>query len=347
MRYYNIIITNPANNNTIVRPASLQAANLPATWCSTLDGTPTGTPLSGAQNIELDIPVSIYSSPAGQAFLRIWGISLAEISQAFDLVGMNIAVYGGMGRGLPLANPAQAGCLVQGFIYQSLGNWQGTDQTLDLYIIPPIIGADNNATPPNLSLNWPANTPLAQAIDTMLATAFPAMKRSINISPALMQATPEVHIAPSLQSMARWITQRTQPILGGNYLGVEMTTKGNRIFVFDNGLAPPASVTPKVIAFQDLIGQPSWIEPRTVQFKTVMRADIGVGDFVQFDDQIQKAPLIATVAPASGFGTVLLKSRPTFRGQFQVNVMHHFGNFRAPTGDDWVTVFNAVGPLPQ
>ena len=87
-----------------------------------------GQNIQGALQVELDIPVAAMHSPdnAG-AFVKIWGVPLSMISQANNLNFKGIKVYGGFQKGLPLANPKQSGFLVRGFISQSFGNWQGTD----------------------------------------------------------------------------------------------------------------------------------------------------------------------------------------------------------------------------
>jgi hypothetical protein len=46
--------------------------------------------------------------------------------------------------------------------------------------------------------------------------------------------------------------------------------------VFDKTYQPSSIA----IQFTDLIGQPTWIEPNTMQVKTVMRADLQVGSII-------------------------------------------------------------------
>ena len=96
------------------------------TWDATGD--------SSALNVELDIPVSPGHLTVG-AFVRIWGIDRQTLLNARVFNRQSIQVFGGMQKGLPLANPNQQGLLVQGSIFPALGNWVGTDQTLDLYIV--------------------------------------------------------------------------------------------------------------------------------------------------------------------------------------------------------------------
>jgi hypothetical protein len=326
MRYYSIQITD-SNGALITRPSSVPGSG--ATYSSLLNGLT----IPGALNVELDIPVYAYATPAGQAIVRIWGISLAEISQASDFgatstgPGKNIAVYAGMQRGLPLANPAQAGLIVQGEIFQAFGNWIGVDQTLDL-ILYPATGAPDD--PKNFVVNWKAGTPLSQAIDNTLSVAFPSLKRNIQISPNLVLAHDEPGFYGSLTEFAQWVKQVSADIkVQPNYQGVDITVNQNMILVYD-GTTPS---TPKLIAFQDLIGQPTWIESPSIQFKTVMRADLAIGDFVQLPP--------AVVTTTSAAASSLLNLKAAFQGVFQITDIHHFGNYRQPDADSWVTVFTA------
>src|SRR5262249_10576948 len=102
---------------------------------------PAFPPDPGALNIEMDIQ-AVGKMPTYEAYLRIWGVGIDIIGQARNLnappggAGLPITVKGGMGKGLPLANPSQAGVLVKGTIFQAYGNWVGVNQTLDIKMIP-------------------------------------------------------------------------------------------------------------------------------------------------------------------------------------------------------------------
>ena len=52
----------------------------------------------GALDIELDIPVYASAQPGGSAIVRVWGISLQQITNAFDLNDRHIEVHGGSWR---------------------------------------------------------------------------------------------------------------------------------------------------------------------------------------------------------------------------------------------------------
>jgi hypothetical protein len=85
----------------------------------------------GALRVELHIPI-IASEINVLAFIRIWGISWKDMIDAKNLNTQTIEVWGGMKKGLPLANPAQAGKLCSGIIAQAFGNWEGVNKTLDI-----------------------------------------------------------------------------------------------------------------------------------------------------------------------------------------------------------------------
>jgi hypothetical protein len=142
MRYYNIVLANPTTGEQIL-PSSLGAkrgTNILAPNLSGQDITsllPNGQPNPGALNIELDISESPRHIPVGESYLRIWGLGLQDIGATLDLNGVNISMFAGMSKGLPLANPAQSGLIVKGSVFNSWGNWIGTDQTIDLVLGPP------------------------------------------------------------------------------------------------------------------------------------------------------------------------------------------------------------------
>ncbi len=122
MRFYTINILDPAQPTTA--PPIKQYTSL----------RPDGWTNPRALNVELDIPTYALASPSGAASIRIHGIGIQQINQAFDLNGKTVQVYGGMARGLPLANPDQRGLLLQGEITQAFGNWQGPNMSLDLIV---------------------------------------------------------------------------------------------------------------------------------------------------------------------------------------------------------------------
>lgn len=334
MRFYSIVITNPATGVILQAPASVVPT-------STYTSFANGVSLPGALNIELDVQVATFATPSAVAsYVRIWGISLREISQAMELAvrpalnrpGMSIAIYAGMQKGLPLANPAQSGLIVQGQIFQAFGNWIGVEQTLDL-ILQPDVGSPGS--PKNISLNWKAGTPLAQAIANTLATAFPGFAANIKISPNLVLSYDVNGYYQTLAQFAQLVKATSVNIIGGTaYQGVDIFLKEKAFSIYD-GTTP---TTPKTISFFDLIGQPTWIAPAVINLKCPMRADLNVGDYITLPKSI-----VTTTAAAQAS---LANLKPTFQGTFQITTLRHVGNFRQPSADSWCTVIDAAQTQP-
>lgn len=321
MRYYKIVITDPATGNVIQSPNS--AVDPASTYTSYVNGQT----LPGALNVEFDMLVAPYATPSGGAYVSVWGISLAEISRAKDLNFKNIAVYAGMQKGLPLANPALSGLIVQGQILQAFGKWLGTSMTLDL-ILAPTIGTP--LAPANIVLNWRAGTSLAQAITQTLSTAFPSLALKVSISANLVLPNDEVGFWPTLEQFAAWLKLRTiamAPVAG--YQGVDISISGLSLVVDDG----TAQKTPKNIAYQDLIGQPTWIDSPLIQFKCPLRADLSIGDLVKMPPSL----VVTTAASASS----LLNLNNAFEGTFQVSQVRQVGNYRQPAAEAWCTTVDA------
>ena len=332
MRYYDITISDP-NSGQVFQTSPTGTGFIKAAGGTTFTSWANGKNLPGALNIEFDVPITPLHVPQGQFYIRVWGIGLPMISQASNLAGMNIVMKVGMQKGLPLANPAQAGVILEGEIFQAFGNWQGVNQTLDL-----VFNAKNMEPDNGVNFNWAAGTPLKSALQQTLAQAFPGYTANFdNLTAALSQGAPEAGTYTSLTTFASYLKQRTQPMGASstgnkNYDGVWITVKSasKTIYVADN---PAKTVN---LQFQDLIGQPTWINPGQVSIKTVMRSDIDVNNLITFPQGIQ-APfaLTATIAapgtPAS--------SKTAFQGQFKIAEVHHFGNFRQPDAEAWNTTF--------
>lgn len=341
-RYYSIKITDPSSGK-VVQPQGFQGLLGDATYTSYVNGQT----LPGAWNVEVDIPEIDQATPMGFAFVRVWGISVAEIAQANDLVGKNIQVFGGMQKGLPLANPAQAGLLTSGVIFQAFGNWIGTDMTLDIIVAPcPASGSDKGGpgslvNPRNLTLNWQNGQGLSDALKQCLQTAFPGYTVNVNVSSSLVARSNQslVGAYSTLQQLAQAVRAASLSIVKtANYAGVSIVSRGTIIDVFDGSQQQSGQVS--AISFVDLIGQPTWIESPNIQFKTVMRADLKVGK------QITLPQTVTTNSSASN--SSLINQRLTFQGGFSIVSLRHIGNYRQPTADAWVTVVegapNTVAP---
>ncbi len=296
-----------------------------------------------ALNIELDIPVAPYHSPNGDAMLRIWGLSLKDLGNSFDLnpdpktgnPTTNVVINAGMAKGLPLATAAagQAGPLVVGSVFQAFGNWTGTEQTLDI-ILAPAVG--NMLSPVNYTLDWKANTTLATALQNCLQAALPKAKVTISISSRLTQTHDEPSVHGSLDELSKLVYELSKRIItDAGYPGVWISYDGVTVNVSDQ----TNPTKPKKIAFQDLIGQPTWIGPNVIQAKFVMRSDLDIQSVVTLPPGLvttSQAALTAFTGMSNPANSL------TFSGDYVVQEIHHYGNFRQPDAQSWNTTVNMI-----
>jgi hypothetical protein len=287
----------------------------------------TSAPLPGALMVEFDLPVAGLAQPWGAAMVRVWGISLQDLGQAADLNGLEVYVYGGMAKGLPLANPQQRGLLLHGQIQQAFGNWQGTDQTLDLIIMT---GGDGNQGVP-MNFLWRAGTSLSDAVKTTLKQAFPTYTATVNLSQNLVLGADEVGHYDSLIQFSQYLREISQSIIG-EYRGATVVVREQEVVVFD-GTSPTA---PRLIEFKDLIGQVTWKQSGVITFTCVMRADFSVGDYVK----LPRGQVFTTATALSQYN-----QGPIFQGVFEIDTVRHVGNSRQPDAGAWVTTFDAHGPV--
>lgn len=321
MRYYNVAITDPTSGKDFPFKSlgGLQLTSL----------LTNGNPNPAALNIELDAVEYNYATPdQNSTWLRVWGLGLQDLASSFDLNGKNIKLSVGMSRGLPLANPAQQGLIINGQIFQAFGNWIGTEQTLDINIGP---ATGSPANPTNFTFYWKAGTPLSTALAQTLSTALPNFKQRIQISPNLVVGADETGYYQSLGQLAQWVNARTKPILGGSYGGVQITSDGDTVNVWDSATKP--SNDPIAINPQDLLGQPTWFAPATISVKVVMRGDLNIGDLIT---------LPQTLITTQGNAFSRFSDQSTFNGTFQILQMHHYGNFRQPDAMSWNTTLQVT-----
>lgn len=321
-RYYEITLS-PTPTSLAASGGTSQQGRI---WTS----YPNGKNDPGALNVQLDLLASTFAKPLGGSTISIDGVALADLLQAQQFAGMNITVKGGMQSGLPLANPAQKGVLLVGQIYQSFGNWVGTDQNLNFVIVPATYTYQN---PGNFIVNWQPGQTLADALAVTLAAAYPGYSRIMNIRSYVTNA-PRVTHYHTLSQLARWVKSITTT---PNSTGVDISLlNSGRILVADGSV----KTTAVQLDFTDLVGQPKWFDPETMQFTTVMRADIQVGSSVLMPVVLQNAPGIVQTAAAALPSN--LKYNISFRGKFVIMAVRHVGNFRDPDGAQWVTVFQAA-----
>lgn len=333
MRYYNITVGG-------------------TNWCSVINGQ--NDP--GALDIELDIT----DAPNGQVitgWLKIYGIPQDLIKQAVNFSFQPITIFAGMTEGLPLANrqvPHQ-GQLVSGTVLSTLGNWIGNELSIE-FIIRPGGNVGGPTAPKNLVHNMPAGTPLSAAIQNTLTTAFPGIKVNVNISPNLVLTYPDQGFHSGLEQYQNYVKQLSHDILGTpqttGYKGVQIdTSKNNEFNVFD-GTVLAGAIT---LQFDDLIGQPTWVDSYEIQIKTVLRGDIVTANSSgNLQVTLPQGILVTSTPNAYQMfvpGQAILSSQPgdilNFQGTYIVKSVRHIGRFRQPTGEAWVSVITATPNLPN
>lgn len=275
-----------------------------------------------ALTVEFDIPVVFFGDPFGNAHIKIWGVPITEIMQASNYNGQNFSMQIGMMKGLPLANPKQAGMVLTGKIFQSYGNWQGTNQSIEFIV--QLTGFEN------ISGQWLAGTNMYDHIKSTLESAFPGYSVKTNGVTNVVSTEDDTYTYSTMSEFSLHMKQRSQSLnKDPSYSGINIGLVGNTFFVTDG----TTQQTPKVIDFKDLIGQPTWIRLNAVQFSAVARSDIGLGDWIQLPQGL------ATLTKNSYSN---LKETTSFQGVFKVTSCRHVGNSRQPDGNSWVTIIEAI-----
>jgi hypothetical protein len=379
VRYYRIVIVNK-QGDVLIPNFEGQPGFTPRPYDSTLS---TYTSLNAganvftiggsnpaAQTLEVDIALTSMDASLPGSFVRVWGIGLGELAQAQNLNSMQVYVYGGMAKGLPLANPAQSGLLASGQIYSSFGNWTGTDMKLDIFLTAggsapsssdttgqpgTTLAPTSNDAPANLVFQWQPGQPLLTPLINTLQTAYPQYSVVGVVHEGLVwSGATATGFFSKLGQLAQYVRQKSLSIIGGyapatvpqSYPGVSMTLFNNVITISDG----TTQTTPKPIQFVELLGQPTWVDSYTVNCACTMRADIHVGDYITLpplagittagsnNQFFQPTP---SAGPNSG-----LKNNSIFTGTFQVINVRHVGDSRDASGLSWVTVFNLIQASP-
>lgn len=286
----------------------------------------------GCLMVEFDIQKYGMSTPMGSSLVRVYGVSIKEMQQAEqNMFGMTIKGFAGMSKGLPLAKQKQSGLILEGIIQQPFGNWQGTELSLDMIITA---GAGSVNSPVNITMPWNRGQKLSSALFFALQRAYPDYKIKIEISDSLVMNYDAPIFCSSMQQLSANIKSISKSIIRDpNYSGVELCIlPGKEIRAWDS-VSTTKKNAPVQLEFTDLVGQPAWIEFNQVMIRTVMRADIQVGDYL-------KMPAGArAIIQASSYSQY--RSQSAFTGVFQVSAVRLVGNSRQPDANSWVTIIEA------
>ncbi|SDR42574.1 hypothetical protein SAMN05443245_5860 [Paraburkholderia fungorum] len=381
-RYYKITISDPKTGKVFVPNVGGKLGFTTVdpgagvwTYCSLNPGgnpNALGSVNPAALKIELDITAGFMHQPIGNSYIRVYGISLAEIAQGSNLNRMNIAVEAGMSKGLPLAVPAQIGPLCKGQIFQAFGNWIGPNQTLDIFVQAGGSSANANTTtgfpagdttlpapttndnPGYLTFQWQPGQHLMDAMVQALSIVYPQYSISGSISPNLVwTGTAATGFYTKLSQFAEYVNKASINLIGGYapdtsaYPGVMISLQGNQIIIQD-GTTP---TTPKQLLVTDLLGQPTWVDAVTIQATCILRGDISPGNYVT----LPNGPLTITqgsqsnffLPPTSGGINTQLKNQTAFTGTFLVSNVRHVGSSRDGQGTSWVTTLDLLNNSVQ
>ena len=159
----------------------------------------------------------------------------------------------------------------------------------------------------------------------------------VNVSDSLILLEDDPGSYTTIQAFTSHVNDLSKTLVTDpTYNGVDIVSNGQTYTVYDN-VAQAPGVTPRQIRFQDMIGQPVWIQPAQVQVNLMMRADLTVSQSLLFP----KAATTSTEAEQ----TLQAQDKSSFSGQFTVVFQRHVGHYRNPSGDSWLTTINAVAPL--
>jgi hypothetical protein len=296
----------------------------------------------GALNVEIDIVIEGGDKPDSGSTVRVWGIGLPDISQARNLHNKPISVKGGMSAGLPLANPAEAGPLGAGIIYKAFGNWIGTDQTLDLIMSPSSAPATESQSPnpepitKNIILNGKKGQQIRDPLKQALQTAFPGMKIDMNIADKYELPSDQIGFHGALYPFAQQVRRYSQMLAGKNSQGIGIHIFNNTVHVAD-GSSPQQSID---INYQDLIGQPTWLDANLISIKVVMRGDLKINTFVTLPKTLVTNTANGGYGADGGGGSP--STTLTFQGVFQIVKLRHVGNFRQADAASWCTIIEGT-----
>ena len=333
MRFYDITITPP-----LEEPSRFKAFSF-----SSQSGF--GSDNYSCLKVDLDIYQNAYHQYASNGYARVFGVNLKDLGQIgnynpvitsdgrkVQLCG--IAIQVGMSKGLPYANPKQRGIILEGAIIQAFANWQGTEVTLDLVIVPGYV--DPNALR-NIPFNWYSksqNQELTDAVKTALKIAYPTANINGSFSSGLIYTEDTQGQNFDLLTLSSTINQISKTIKKDpTYTGAVITVNSEGFFLTDSAITPAAT---RQIAFTDVIGNLTWLGINTIQAKVVMRGDLNIGDYISFQSGI---PVLNVVNNNSQY-----RNRISFNGVFFITKLHHVGSSRQADGNAWVTIIEAIIP---
>ena len=320
MRYYEVIIT-PIGGAPIIFSTNGSA----------------GIPNGSALRIDLDLYQQFASKANLSSFIRLYGISykligqLSNLNPQLPLTNPNnwakIQVSAGMSKGLPFAKPAQQGVLIKGSIGQAFANWQGTEISLDLVIVPEI---GSNTDPVNIPFSWKKGKTLESAVRESLKIAYYEISVLGSYSSNLVYTEDQNGFYYDIDQFAKYIYNTSKSInIDPKYLGAQII-KTSEGYILTDGTATTGSST--AINYTDIIGNLTWLNSLTIQAKLVMRGDLNINQKIRFPNG---SPITTSVNSFTQY-----RNNPSFQGEYTITEIHHVGSSRQSGADNWVTIVN-------
>ncbi|HET8686463.1 MAG TPA: hypothetical protein VFM18_07340 [Methanosarcina sp.] len=329
MRFYDITITDQTGNTITLDGVD---GPVPMHWASHKNGVM----VPGALNVEWDVPTAAMDTPVGDSYVKIWGIDLLTLNRVSNLRWQNITIQAGMQSGLPLATeqaqakPARNGIIFQGTILQPYGNWQGVEQSLDFVVTTQIksVPTDIPSLKKLLVFDCAPNQSFASALQKTVSDA--KIVSSINIDPRLVASERITFSADNAGRFGQQIAEQSINVLNDpTYSGVKMVKTASGYDFVDQSFTK----TGIPVLFNDLIGQPTWIQYLVLQLKLVMRSDIKVGDTIILPKNTNIIQQAKAFNPSENL---------EFTGTAWVQQVRHVANFRQADANSWVTVIDVI-----
>lgn len=319
----------------------------------TLEGAPNGGWSShvgsqmdpGAPLVELDITMASQDTTGTSGSFQVWGQPISVLKQSQSFYGKSYTLSVGMAPGLPLATQqsSEAGQILGGSnntITNVYSEFEGLTQYLGFNLgggpaskqTPPPFSNINQYPLRNIVLNWKKGTPLGQALMQCFQTAYPELTTSVNVSPNLVANQDNLHYSGTIADLNTWLRKfvcsEYVNSMPQGYPGVSIIMANGTISAVDGTQTSGGTQ----IQFTDLVGQPSFIAPNTIQVKVVMRGDLRVGDSI-------KLPVTAILNVSGNLGD---SGNLVVSGAWTISSLRWVGNSRNPNGDAWVTIIEAI-----
>lgn len=354
MRYYDITFSNPDGGIIFGVPNQFTSH-------------PNGIYNPGAMEIEFDITNAFGHFLAQPSHLRIHNPDVNWVNNARSYNGSYVTIRAGFKSGLPLANSSQSGVIAYGIVWNSFGNWMGTDLVLDFLIYP---AAGYGSPDLNYSFGTGPTSPYSytfrwgQQSNTVNSSMLSAIKATLAVNNITLNSesvlndklssppkTEYSKFCTTFQEFAKTINDISLQVIAPasastnsgtgttqNYRGVWIGFLPDGSVLAYDGTSPPGSIQ---LQYQEFIGQPTWLtDGGIVQSVHPLRNDINIGFDIQYPPNIPA--VLNPLFSAAGRYNVLNASAKTLR----VQQVRHVGRYRDTSATGWVTYVNAGSAIP-